>query len=201
MLTNFATLRKVMPSLSETAPRSSQYTDLILQLFQSPTAVAVVRIGPGQGAIGVCEEIAGELAASGKRVVVVPVEGLLRMNPITVPGDRAVMSEIGLNVWLWPSPLGRSVEFFRGSQTKISGGENWLDALRRNFDSVLLDCPSVNSTFGVTEVAAMANAAVLLVEAGRTSRQQVQDDQRALQVRGATLTGCILLRQEQQRSR
>jgi hypothetical protein len=196
MLTSFATLRKVLPSVSETAPRSSRYSDLILQLFQSPAAVAVVRIGPGTGVVGVCEEIAGELAGSGKRVVVVPVEGLLRMNPITVPGDRAVMSEIGLNVWLWPSPLGRSVEFFRGLQTKVAGGENWLDALRRNFDSVLLDCPPVNSTFGVTEVASMADATVLLVEAGRSSRQQVQDDQRALQARGATLAGCILLRQE-----
>lgn len=194
MSKNFAVLRKAKLPLSEAEPSTREYGGLIHRLFQSPTALAVVGIGLDKGVVGVCEGIANELAESGKRVVVVPVDRLLRMNPIIVPGETALMSGIARNVWLWPSPLGRPIEFFNSSESKPTGTESWLDALRRNFDAVLLECPAIDSTFGVTEVAAMADATVLVVEAGKTSRQQIQHDQHALQSRGATLAGCILLR-------
>jgi hypothetical protein len=196
MSKNFAVLRKTTQPLSEPEPSTREYGGLIHRLFQGPTAVAVVGIGLDKGVVGVCEGIARELAESGKRVVVVPVDRLLRMNPITVPGETALMSGIARNVWLWPSPLGRPIEFLNAPESKPGNADSWLEALRRNFDSVLLECPAVDSTFGVTEVAGMADAVVLVVEAGKTSKQQIQHDQRALESRGATLAGCILLRRK-----
>jgi Mrp family chromosome partitioning ATPase len=193
MRKNFTVLKKATTPVFE-PPATSEFGDLILRLFQTPSALAIVGIGLDKGAAGVCEGIATELAASGKRVVIVAVDSLLRMNPIAVPREMAFMSGIARNVWLWPSPLGRPVEFLKSPEPRVTGGENWLDVLRQNFDSVLLDCPALDTAFGVTEVAAMADASVLLVEAERTTKKQIQHGQRALQLRGATLAGCILLR-------
>jgi hypothetical protein len=53
----------------------------------------------------------------------------------------------------------------------------------------------VEETPGITEVAVMADAAILIAEAGRTSKQQIQQDQRALQLRGAKVVGSILVQQ------
>jgi hypothetical protein len=183
----FATLGKTDQHADIPLPSSEKYGELIHRLFQGPSVVAIVGIGVENGVVGVCEGIASELAASGQRVVIVPVDSLLR-------SETTLISTSARNVSLWPSPLGRPLEFFNSSELNQANGDGWLDALRRNFDSVLLDCPAVDMMFGVTEVAAMADAVVLVVQAGQTSKQQIQDNKRALQLRGATLAGCILLR-------
>ena len=175
-------------------PPPGEYGELIQRLFQGPTAVAIVGTDVDKNVIGVSEGIAKELAASGKRVVLVPVENLLRMNPIEAPRETALMSTIARNVWLWPSPVGQPVGLLKPPEPGPAGACNWLDALRRNFDSILLDCPAPDTTFGILEVAAVADKTVMVVEAGRTSGQQVHRQHRALQLRGATLAGCILVR-------
>jgi Mrp family chromosome partitioning ATPase len=123
--------------------------------------------------------------------VIVPVHRLLRMNPITPPDETAFAPGNVPQVWLWPAPVGQKIEFFKPRESDDRG--SWLDSLRRTFDSVLLDCPHVDGAPGVTEVGAMADAAVLAVEAGVTSKQQIQQNQRALQLRGAKVAGSILI--------
>jgi hypothetical protein len=183
----FSALGETDSPIGEQAASSGEYGELIHRLFKGPSSVAIVGIGVDKGVVGVCEGIAKELAESGKRVVIVPVASLLR-------SETALITTIARNVWLWPSPLGRPLEFFNSPESQQGAAHNWLEALQRNFDSVLLDCPALDLMFGVAEVAAMADAVVLVVQSGRTSKQHIQDDQRALQLRGATLAGCILLR-------
>jgi hypothetical protein len=113
------------------APRGA-YLELIRRLFQTAAAVAIVGTGSGQGAAGVCEGIAAELAASGNRVVVVPVDTLLRMNPVPVPGETAYAPGPAQNVWFWPAPSGAPIEFFK-SRVPV-GTHNWLDSLRLNLN-------------------------------------------------------------------
>ena len=43
-------------------------------------------------------------------------------------------------------------------------------------------------------IGAMADAAVLAVEASRTSKHQILSDQRALQLSGVKLAGCIMIK-------
>lgn len=171
--------------------RSGEYTELLRRLFNRPSAVAITASGADTVQLGVCEGIASELAASGKQVVVVPVDRLLLMNPIRVIDDISLLPGVSPNVWVWPS-IAQQLEVF-GPRT-LSGGENWLERLRRNFHTVILDCPPLESMPGVSEISAMVDATVLVVEAGRTTRQQIRKDQLALQLRGATLAGCILVR-------
>ena len=179
------------PALLEAVPSSGEYSDLIRSLFQGRSVVAVVDGGSGSRAPEACRGIAAELAASGNRVVIVQVASLLRMSQL--PDARACLPGRAPNVSLWPSTVGAPVEFFQSPAPEPSAG-NWLGALRRNFDSVLLDCPPVETAPAAAAIAAMADAAVLVVEACRTTKQQIQRDQQALQLRGVKLAGCILMR-------
>lgn len=178
------------PTISE-APRSGEYLDLIRRLFQSHSVVAVVDSGSGSRGPEACRGIAAELAASGNRVVIVQVDALLRTGQF--PDATACLPGQVPNVSLWPSTAGAPVEFFQPPAPAPSAG-NWLGSLRRDFDSVLLDCPPVETAPAAAAIAAVADAAVLVVEAGRTAKQQIQRDQQALQLRGVKLAGCILMR-------
>jgi hypothetical protein len=179
------------PALFEAVPTSGEYLDLIRSLFQGRSVVAVVDSGSGSRAPEACRGIAAELAASGNRVVIVQVASLLRMNQL--PEATACLPGRAPNVSLWPGTAGAPVEFFQSPTLAPSDG-NWLGSLRRNFDAVLLDCPPLETAPATAAIAAMADAAVLVIEACRTTKQQIQRDQQALQLRGVKLAGCILMR-------
>ena len=179
------------PALLESLPSSGEYLDLIRTLFQSRAVVAVVDSGSGARAPEACRGIAAELAASGNRVVIVQVASLLRMSQF--PDARACLPGRAPNVSLWPGTAGAPVEFFQSPASAPSDG-NWLASLRRDFDAVLLECPPVETAPAAAAIAAMADAAVLVIEACRTTKQQIQRDQQALQLRGVKLAGCILMR-------
>ena len=213
MSRNFAVLSKALPTALHpeleppaapahpSAPPSDmagEFAAVIRLLFAAPAAVAIVGASDSEeGAYRIARGLAEELAVSGKRVVVVPVKNLLRMNPINIPDPADFVPAGTPHVWLWPAPVSQKIEFFRPAEVPRETGAagNWLDALRRHFDAVVLDCPSVEGAPGVTEVAAMADAAVLAVRAGRTSTEQLRHSQQALQLRGARVVGCILIQQ------
>ena len=179
------------PALLEAVPSSGEYLELIRSLFQGRSVVAVVDSGSGSRAPEACTGIAAELAASGNRAVIVQVASLLRMSQL--PDATACLPGRAPNVFLWPGTAGAPVEFFQSPAPAPSDG-NWLGALRRDFDAVLLDCPPVETAPAAAAIAAMADAAVLVIEACRTTKQQIQRDQQALQLRGVKLAGCILMR-------
>ena len=179
------------PALLESLPSSGEYLDLIRTLFQSRAVVAVVDSGSGARAPEACRGIAAELAASGNRVVIVQVASLFRMSQF--PDARACRPGRAPNVSLWPGTAGAPVEFFQSPASAPSDG-NWLASLRRDFDAVLLECPPVETAPAAAAIAAMADATVLVIEACRTTKQQIQRDQQALQLRGVKLAGCILMR-------
>jgi|SRR5271170_2716055 len=187
------------PSPASAVPTESEspggvYFELARRLFRVSAAVALVGSSAGdtgESVSRIAEDLAAELADSGKRVVVVPFDRLLSTSLITAPAGADFMPGNVANVWIWPPSPGQGTGFFETCESAEPG--NWLDALRRGYDAVLLDCPNVEGAPGVTEVAAMADAVVLAVEAGRTSKRQILEGQRALQLRGARLVGCILI--------
>jgi Mrp family chromosome partitioning ATPase len=197
MSRNFEVLEKAALATSlDRAPgvktaRTGEYSELIRRLFDAPSAVAIIGSRQGEGVSGLCQAIAIELAACGKRVVVVAVDTLLRRTPLPSLDETESAPSNGQNVWLWPSAGDLNVKFSKSSEAAKPG--SWIESLRRNFDSVLLDCPPLAAMPGSAQVSAMADSAVLVVEAGRTSKQQIQRDQRTLRMRGANLAGCILI--------
>jgi hypothetical protein len=173
-------------------PRAGEYSDLIRRLVRSHSVLAIIGVGPASRAAEACRGVAVELAASGNRIVIVQVDDLLRASP--VPAATACLPGSVPNVWFWPSTAGPSIEFFP-SPVAPPAESDWLADLRRDFDSVLLDCSVPETAPGAAEIAAMADAAVLVVESGQTHKQHIQRDQRALQLRGVKLAGCILMQQ------
>ena len=210
MSRNFEVLGKAAPEISlasrpgkplmaEPVSSSGEYGELIGRLFSSPAAVAIIgghraanESGRAERVAGIVGDLARELAVTGKRIIIVDVRALFRLNPIAAPNETDFVSGDTPNVWLWPAPGSQKIEFFKSREAPGVG--NWLDSLRRRFDCVLLDCPAVEGEPGVAEVAAMADASVLVVEAGTTPKQQIQQEQRALQLKGAKVAGCILVR-------
>jgi Mrp family chromosome partitioning ATPase len=186
---------KALPVISPhgadpSAVHHKEYAALIQRLFQGRAVVAVMGVSSSEGVTGICEEIASELADLGRRVVVVSVQILLHSSPLAVPNESSFTQGPARNVWYWPSFGGQQVEFFKSRAT--AGPDNWLDSLRRNFDAVLLDCPSLDTAPGSASIAALAEATVLVVEAAKTPKRELIRTQRALQLSFVKLAGCIL---------
>jgi Mrp family chromosome partitioning ATPase len=180
------------------AASSPQYSELIRRLFCDCSVVAVVSSG-FDGVAGVCDSIACELAVSGRRTVVVSAGRVLNMSTAELGAETTIMPGSAPNIWHWPSPPDRPIDFFRSHYPAKMDPGKWLDFLRQNFDCILLDCPPLEmqkpeEADSTAAIAAAADAAVLVVEAGQTPKYQIRHDQRALQSGGVKLRGCILIR-------
>jgi hypothetical protein len=210
MSRNFAVISKALPHSpfgspgvnsvptrrpSEHAASSGEYLGLVHLLFHARSAVALVPggawSGSEEGVSRIAETLAVNLAATGKRVVVVSVRNLLALREITVPEESQFTPGNSSQVWRWPSLAAQKIDVSKPRES--SGQCNWLDMLRHKFDAVLLDCPSLASFPGVSDIAAMGDTAVLAVEAGRATKAQIEQDQRALRASGARMVGCILI--------
>ena len=200
MGTNSLVLEKAVPEMTlfpqavhkpaETVAPSGEYSKLICRLFgRQQSVIAFTSCASTPVATEVCEIVAVKLGASGKRVVVVPAERLLRMN---APAKEAVHAPWRPNVWLWPSTADGNVELFK-SGAPTATEDSWLECLRRDFDSVLLDCVAAEAIPAVAEIAALADVTVIVVEAKRTLKQQIRRLQRALQLSNVNLAGCVLV--------
>lgn len=212
---NLSAVAQHVPPPAEAPPSPAGYVELIRRVFHGCSVVAVVGCDIDDAA-GVCDDIAAELAASGKRVVVVSSDKLLKLGEQGLPDSNPALAaaESGCvpgtvpgaapNVWHWPAPPAQQLRFFRSANLPRQGPpdpDKWLNMLRQNFDSVLFSCLALEqdkpgTETGIVDIAAAADMTVLVVEAGRTTRQRILHDQRALQSRGARLAGCILVRRK-----
>ena len=185
-----AETRAAMPAPRHSVPHSGDYGALIRRLYRPHSAFAVVGIGAGARSGEACQGIAAELAASGKRIVVVSVDALLQAG--SVPPMAATSPGKVPNVCHWPSTMGVTVDFFHPTADP-GPGTGWLALLCRDFDAVLLDCPSPECAPGCSDVAALADFAILVIESGVTARQAIQRAQHKLESSGVQLAGCILM--------
>jgi hypothetical protein len=176
----------------ENVLQSGIFLALIRRLFNVPSVVAVGGSVSGDMVREVCNGIAAELANSGRRVVIVPVATALAINPTAIPDETQFVPGKTANTWIWPPSSSSEIEFYKFP--KVLDEDSWVGVLRRDFDAVLLDCPDLGTTSGVADVMALADAGVLLVEDGKTSRRQLEKDQQSLERRGAKLSGCILVK-------
>ncbi len=67
-----------------------------------------------------------------------------------------------------------------------------LEALQMSFDYVLIDCPSLKTSTAAALLAPSVDGVVLVVEAGRTRREEIQSAQRTLELTKAPFLGFVL---------
>lgn len=168
--------------------RRAEFRGLIHRLFHGNSTTALIGAGAESAASEACWGLARELGLEGNQVVIVDVDRMLHANPL--PAAAACPSGRAPNIWLWPPTADASVE----SLSAPTAESDWLSALRHTFGAVLLDCPALETEPAAAEIAARADAAVLVVEAGQTKKKQIRQDERALERRGVKLAGCVLMR-------
>lgn len=67
-----------------------------------------------------------------------------------------------------------------------------LDALRWNFDYILIDCPSPATSSAATMLAPLVDGVSVVVKAGQTRRGQIQRCQQTIEAAGGNFLGFIL---------
>jgi Mrp family chromosome partitioning ATPase len=84
-----------------------------------------------------------------------------------------------------------------GAPALPSAGErrDRLAELRRDFDVVLVDAGSVKANGAIVGLAGKVDAVVVVVEAGRTSRQEVGAAVETIAAAGGTIAGLVLNKQ------
>jgi len=113
-------------------------------------------------------------------------EGVTR----TVRGVAAELTREGTSVAALDgalSPLGGSAGV-DGGPLKTQG----LNAWRDRFDAIAIDCGSLEKSFDLLRVAREADGVVLVVEAGRTSKSQIDRAAKLVSESGGTLLGFVL---------
>lgn len=167
--------------------RTGEFTGLACRFCRHRCVMAVVGAEKGTRTNSASRGIAAELASNGRRVVIVRVDDLARAG--SVPSVRACSPSGIPNVWVWPSNAESGVDFYQMPEEDAIEAD-WLGALRSEFDCLLLECSTRR-----LEIAALADSAVLVIEAGKSARDQVKATQRSLERNGVKLAGCILMQQ------
>jgi len=139
------------------------YAELALRLFGGRTTRKVIAFASANSGEGVSYVVAG-LAAELARAG----------QPATVLDGK-----VGLD---------------GGAILAVPGGERSLSLYERHDSSgcLLLDCGSLEESLGVLTVASSAEGVVLIVEAGRTPKHQVERVATLIEEAGGNFLGCVL---------
>jgi Mrp family chromosome partitioning ATPase len=78
-----------------------------------------------------------------------------------------------------------------GRERELSGIDP-VDSLRVSFDNILIDCRPLKYSSEAAVIAGSADGVVMVVEAGRTRREEITNAQRTIEVAGGKFLGFVL---------
>jgi Mrp family chromosome partitioning ATPase len=76
--------------------------------------------------------------------------------------------------------------------SELDQGFSNLQALRYSYDYVLIDCPSMQESGDAAFFASAADGVVMVVEAERTRKEQVNSALKTIEMADANVLGCVL---------
>ena len=185
------------------------YLELIRTVFQAVDGqgrlrnrvVAFTSPTPGEGVSYVVNVMAKELAAqTQRRVLRVEAEafGSLDLADPSHISSHCEETEID-NLLTWsvaePAPRVAAVQGLGGASDWDSSSEHrkaCLDALRWNFDYVLIDCPSPAVSSAATTLAPVVDGLAIVVKAAQTRRPQILHCQEVIESAGGNFLGFVL---------
>jgi hypothetical protein len=77
---------------------------------------------------------------------------------------------------------------------EVDTGLDSVDALRINFDNILIDCSSLHTSSDAAVLASRVDGVVIVVEAGRSRRDEILNAQRTIEKAGGKFLGFVLNR-------
>lgn len=184
----------------EDGNRNSPYLGLIYSVFQLPRdpangiAIAVTAPNRGAGTSFIVNSLAAELGSyPANRILRVDLftlantlrsgEDVLQMTvPSLHPGIFQVRSRVEA------ADVDSSAYWHASAQHR----RECIERLRSRFQYVLLDCPAVLTSSDVLGIASLVDGVLLVVEANRTTSNQVSQAEREIEVAGGRLCGSIL---------
>jgi cellulose biosynthesis protein BcsQ len=164
------------------------------------TAVAFTSANPGEGISHVVRSFAVELASqTGKRTLLVDARRLqrLRVADFMYMPRSCQRTELP-NLWTLPmdefaaGPSDTSHLQVAAWQNDPEFGLDRVQALSTSFDYTLIDCPSIKSSYEAALLAPMVDGVILVVEADRTKRDQIQRAQQTIEMANGKLLGLVL---------
>ena len=161
--------------------------------------VAVTASEPGEGVSYVVNTLAKEIATrTRKRVLAVDSQGLQNMRIADPHQISEQCSETQIdNLLTLPAVATGLVGYRQPSQTSLWQADaeyrlSCIKALRWNFDYVLIDCPSLKLSSDATTLAPLVDGVAVVVEAGRTRRDQIHRTKKVIEQVGGNFLGFVL---------
>ena len=191
---------------------NARYLQLIRTLF-NPEAnsregfrtLALAAISPGSGTSVVAAGLGAELTFySGNSTVVADAVDLGYLHKIDTDGILQNCREAHIpNLWRLNKPASRVLsaqDEYEGCQvpgrqvTTVSPAllEARIQALSSTFDYVLLDCRALSVSHEVLVLAPWVDGIVLVLEAGRTTKKQVNQARKMIEMSGGKVFGSVL---------
>ncbi len=155
----------------------------------------------GEGVSFVVSSFASELAKSSRqRVIVVDSETLQQVSISNQNQTLFVRSSIENLFFLEPAfqevsdiSEGQELEI-RQTDTKVERAIRNLQALRYEFDVVLIDCDSINDSAHAALLAPSSDGVVLVVKANSTPGSNVRESIKTINHANGKLLGCVMNR-------
>ena len=163
--------------------------------------VAFTSSHSGEGVSYVTESFGVELARRiGKRTLVADAERLSRINMFHYTQVARFCSQTDVpNLWfLTPddeeaeTKVNRDFGLQTFAESNLEQVYNNLRTLRFAYDYVLLDCPALSESDEATFLAPETDGVMVVVEADRTRKQQIQNTQQTIETANGNLLGFIL---------
>jgi Mrp family chromosome partitioning ATPase len=186
-----------------------QYMQLFLNSVQKKSkrpgkcfVVAFTSAESGEGVSYVAQSFGVELARKiGKRTLIADAQRLSRLNMLQYTSVSQHCFETNIaNLWnLPPEEKAVNASAYNGDlrlQTQCANdlaiSYSNLQTLRFAFDYVLLDCPALSVSDEATFLAPETDGVMVVVEADRTRREQIQNTQQTIEAANADLLGFVL---------
>ena len=174
-------------------PSSSFFVPLIQRLMEmrrSPPdggIFALTAVSPGEGVSYVTQSLAWELSRNtGEQILISSMAGLSEVTLPHLRGTDVRDSARSQRVWrLAGTQSGRR-------PIPANPDRETLHALRRTFGYVLVDCPALRDSAATLSTAKMLDGVILVVAAGQTKRNQIEQAQKMLERSACEVIGLVL---------
>jgi hypothetical protein len=183
------------------------YLELIRSVFQAVDEggklrnriVAFTAASAGEGVSHVVNTLAKEIASqTQRRVLAVDSVGLQSLQVADPNQIASHCSETQIdNLLTLPANAEGVMDLQRPDMARAWQNDpdyraSCVKALRWNFDYVLVDCPSLAVSSDATTLAPLVDGVAIVVEAGRTRRDQIQRAQTVVEQAGGDFLGFVL---------
>lgn len=156
------------------------YAELATKLFGASTrrVVAFACVSHGEGVTRTIRGVARELVRTGRTVA-------------TLDGDFHRLPQAGSSVPTPESPSEPVVLSLTRPSNADSGGSAFT-SFRNRYDAVLLDCGAIGTSADLLRLAPHSDGVVLVIEAGRTTKEQVEHAIRVVNEAQSVVIGGVL---------